>query len=125
MSKSKRELREQRREAERAAVAAESRRRRIRNLLGAAGLAVVLVVGGIAISAAGGAKAKPVAQSSAAKLVATPLRAEVDGGGPKVYTSVRLWSDAVGPDPAVPFDHDGPGGPAGSEPATGGRDQRC
>jgi protein-disulfide isomerase len=70
MSKSKRELREQRREAERAAIAAESRRRRIRTLLAAAGLAVVLVVAGIAISANGGAKAKPVPQSSAAKLVA-------------------------------------------------------
>jgi protein-disulfide isomerase len=70
MSNAKRELREQRRAAERAAVAAESRRRRVRNLLGAAGLAIVLVVAGIAISATGGAKAKPVAQSSAAKLVA-------------------------------------------------------
>jgi len=70
MSKSKQELREQRRAAERAAVAAESRRRRVRNLLAAAGLAVVLVVAGIAISAAGGAKAKPVAHSSAATLVA-------------------------------------------------------
>ena len=46
MSKSKQELREQRRAAERAAVAAESRRRRVRNLLAAAGLAVVLVVAG-------------------------------------------------------------------------------
>jgi protein-disulfide isomerase len=70
MSKSKHELREQRRAAERAAVVAESRRRRVRTLLGAAGLAVVLVVAGIAISATGGAKAKPVAQSNAAKLVA-------------------------------------------------------
>ena len=71
MSKSKRELsREQRREAERAAIQAETRRRRVRNLLGAAGLALVLVVAGIAISANGGAKAKPVEHSDAAKLVA-------------------------------------------------------
>ena len=71
MSKSKRELsREKRREAERAAIQAESRRRRVRTLLGAAGLAIVLVVAGIAISANGGAKAKPVQHSDAAKLVA-------------------------------------------------------
>ena len=36
MSKSKQELREQRRAAERAAVAAESRRRRVRNQIGRA-----------------------------------------------------------------------------------------
>jgi protein-disulfide isomerase len=70
MSKSKRELREQRRAAERAAVVAESRKRRIRTLLSVAGLAVVLVAAGIAISATGGAKAKAVPQSGAAKLVA-------------------------------------------------------
>src|SRR5689334_21155525 len=73
MSKSQRELsREKRREAERAAIQAESRRRRMRNLLGAAGLAVVLLIAGIAISSAGGKEkpAKPAEQSSAAKLVA-------------------------------------------------------
>jgi len=93
MSKSKRELREQRRAAERAAVAAESRRRRIRNLLGAAGLAVVLVVAGIAISAAGGAKAKPVEHSSAAKLVAG--LPEKDGvlGDPNAPITVTEYLD--------------------------------
>ena len=93
MSKSKRELREQRREAERAAVAAESRRRRIRNLLGAAGLAVVLVVAGIAISAAGGAKAKPVAESSAAKLVAGIPEQNGVLGDPKAPITVTEYLD--------------------------------
>jgi len=93
MSKSKRELREQRRAAERAAVAAESRRRRVRNLLAAAGLAVVLVVAGIAISAAGGAKAKPVEHSSAAKLVAG--LPEKDGvlGDPNAPITVTEYLD--------------------------------
>jgi len=93
MSKSKQELREQRRAAERAAVAAESRRRRIRNLLGAAGLAIVLVVAGIAISAAGGAKAKPVEHSSAAKLVAG--LPEKDGvlGDPNAPITVTEYLD--------------------------------
>jgi protein-disulfide isomerase len=69
MSKSKRELREQRLAAERAAAATESRRRRLRRLLGASGLAVVLVAVGIAVSAQGGA-AKPVEATSAAQVVA-------------------------------------------------------
>ena len=93
MSKSKRELREQRRAAERAAVAAESRRRRIRNLLGAAGLAVVLVVAGIAISASGGAKAKPVAHSSAAKLVAGIPEQNGVLGDPKAPITVTEYLD--------------------------------
>jgi protein-disulfide isomerase len=70
MSKSKRELREQRQAAERASKAAETRKRRIRTLLAGTGLAIVLVVAGIAISATGGAKAKPVTTSAAAKNVA-------------------------------------------------------
>jgi protein-disulfide isomerase len=70
MSKSKRELREQRQAAERASKAAETRKRRIRTLLGGFGVAVVLVVAAIAISASGGAKAKPVTTSAAAKNVA-------------------------------------------------------
>jgi protein-disulfide isomerase len=93
MSKSKRELREQRRQAERAAVAAESRRRRIRMLLGAAGLAVVVVVAGIAISAAGGAKAKPVPQSSAAKLVAGIPEHDGVLGNPKAPITVTEYLD--------------------------------
>ncbi|WP_028066091.1 DsbA family protein [Solirubrobacter soli] len=93
MSKSKRELREQRRQAERAAVAAESRRRRIRNLLGAAGLAVVLVVAGIAISANGGAKAKPVAHSSAAKLVAGIPEKDGVLGNPNAPITVTEYLD--------------------------------
>jgi protein-disulfide isomerase len=72
MSKSQRELsREKRREAERAAIQSEARRRRVRNLMGAAGLAVVVLVAGIAISSAGGKENKtPVEPSAAAKLVA-------------------------------------------------------
>jgi protein-disulfide isomerase len=93
MSKSKRELREQRRAAERAADAAESRRRRIRTLLGAAGLAIVLVVAGIAISATGGAKAKPVAQSSAAKLVAGIPEKNGVLGDPKAPITVTEYLD--------------------------------
>jgi protein-disulfide isomerase len=93
MSKSKRELREQRRQAERAAVAAEARRRRIRMLLGAAGLAVVLVVAGIAISAAGGAKAKPVPQSSASKLVAGIPEHDGVLGDPKAPITVTEYLD--------------------------------
>ena len=69
MSKSKRELREQRRAAERAAAVTESRRRRIRRLLGATGVAAVLVAVAVAVSASGGS-AKPVASSGAAKVVA-------------------------------------------------------
>ncbi len=69
MSKSKRELREQRRAAERAAAITESRRRRIRRLLGATGIAAVLVAVAVAVSASGGS-AKPVASSGAAKVVA-------------------------------------------------------
>jgi len=69
MSKSKRELREQRRAAERAAAVTESRRRRIRRLLGATGIAAVLVAVAVAVSASGGS-AKPVASSGAAKVVA-------------------------------------------------------
>jgi len=69
MSKSKRELREQRRAAERAAAVSESRRRRIRRLLGATGIAAVLVAVAVAVSASGGS-AKPVAATGAAKVVA-------------------------------------------------------
>ncbi len=69
MSKSKRELREQRRAAERAAAITETRRRRIRRLLGATGIAAVLVAVAVAISASGGS-AKPVASSGAAQVVA-------------------------------------------------------
>src|SRR4051794_25527788 len=93
MSKSKRELREQRRQAERAAVAAQSRRRRVRTLLGAAGLAVVLVVAGIAISATGGAKAKPVPQSTAAKLVAGIPEHNGVLGDPKAPVTVTEYLD--------------------------------
>ena len=69
MSKSKRELREQRRAAERAAAITDSRRRRIRRLLGATGIAAVLVAVAVAVSASGGS-AKPVAARGAAKVVA-------------------------------------------------------
>jgi protein-disulfide isomerase len=94
MSKSKRELaREQRRQAERAAVASDARRRRIRTLLGAAGLAVVLVVAGIAISATGGAKAKPVPRSSAAKLVAGIPEANGVLGNPNAPITVTEYLD--------------------------------
>ena len=93
MSKSKRELREQRRAAERAAVVAESRRRRIRTLLGATGVAVVLVVAGIAISATGGAKAKPVAPSSASKLVAGIQEHNGVLGDPKAPVTVTEYLD--------------------------------
>jgi protein-disulfide isomerase len=93
MSKSKRELREQRRAAERAAVAAESRRRRVRTLLTATGVAVVLVVAGIAISATGGAKAKPVPQSSAAKLVAGIPEHDGVLGNPNAPITVTEYLD--------------------------------
>jgi len=93
MSKSKRELREERRAAERAAVAAESRKRRIRTLLGATGLAIVLVVAGIAISATGGAKAKPVAPSSASKLVAGIQEHNGVLGDPKAPITVTEYLD--------------------------------
>jgi protein-disulfide isomerase len=93
MSKSKHELREQRKAAERASAAAESRRRRIRNLLGALGVAVVLVAGGIAISAGGGAKAKPVAPSSAAKLVAGIPEHNGVLGDPKAPITVTEYLD--------------------------------
>src|SRR4051812_4411128 len=93
MSKSKRELREQRREAERAAVAAEAGRRRVRTLLGAAGLAIVLVVAGIAISATGGAKAKPAATASAAKLVAGIPEHNGVLGDPKAPITVTEYLD--------------------------------
>jgi protein-disulfide isomerase len=93
MSTSKRELREQRRAAERAATAAQSRRRRVRTLLGAAGLAVVLVVAGIAISATGGAKAKPVPQSTAAKLVAGIPEHNGVLGDPKAPVTVTEYLD--------------------------------
>jgi protein-disulfide isomerase len=70
MSKSKRELsREQRKAAERAAAITESRRRRVRRLLGAGGVAVIAVGIAIAVSASGGS-AKPVATGGAAKVVA-------------------------------------------------------
>jgi protein-disulfide isomerase len=93
MSKSKRELGEQRREAERAAVAADARRRRVRTLLGAAGLAIVLVVAGIAISATGGAKAKPAATASAAKLVAGIPEHNGVLGDPKAPITVTEYLD--------------------------------
>ncbi|HEY6887895.1 MAG TPA: thioredoxin domain-containing protein [Solirubrobacter sp.] len=93
MSKSKRELREQRRAAERAAVVAESRRRRIRTLLTAGGVAIVLVVAGIAISATGGAKAKPVAPSSASKLVAGIQEHAGVLGDPKAPITVTEYLD--------------------------------
>jgi protein-disulfide isomerase len=93
MSKSKRELREQRQAAERAAAVAESRHRRVRNLLAALGVAVVLVVAGIAISSSGGATAKPVAKSSAAKLVAGIPEHNGVLGDPKAPITVTEYLD--------------------------------
>jgi protein-disulfide isomerase len=93
MSTSKRELREQRKAAERAAAVAETRKRRVRNLLGAAGLAVVLVVAGIAISATGGAKAKPVTTSAAAKNVAGIQEHNGVLGDPKAPVTVTEYLD--------------------------------
>jgi protein-disulfide isomerase len=92
MSKSKRELREQRRAAERAAAVTESRRRRIRRLLGATGVAAVLVAVAVAVSASGGA-AKPVAPSGAAKVVAG--LEEHDGvlGDPKAPITLTEYID--------------------------------
>ena len=95
MSKSKRELREQRRAAEQAAaVAAESppppasataaRRRRPRR---------VLVAVGIAISAAGGARPSPSPQSSAAKLVAGIQEHNGVLGDPKAPITVTEYLD--------------------------------
>jgi protein-disulfide isomerase len=93
MSKSKRELREQRQAAERAAAAADSRHRRVRNLFVALGVAAVLVVAGIAISASGGANAKPVAKSSAAKLVAGIPEHDGVLGDPKAPVTVTEYLD--------------------------------
>jgi protein-disulfide isomerase len=109
MSKSKRELREQRRQAERAAVAAEARRRRLRMLFGAAGLAIVLVVAGIAISATGGAKAKPVPRSSAAKLVAGIPEHNGVLGDPKAPVTVTEYLDLQCPICAEASQSDLPG----------------
>src|SRR3954465_11992733 len=97
MSKSKRELRDHRRQAERAAVAAEARRRRVRTLLGAAGLAIVLVVAGIAISPAGGGKANPAAKSGAAKLVAGIPEHNGVLGDPKAPITVTEYLDPQRP----------------------------
>jgi protein-disulfide isomerase len=93
MSKSKRELREQRQAAERASAAAESRKRRIRTLLGGLGVAVVLVVAAIAISATGGAKAKPVTTSAAAKNVAGIPEHNGVLGDPKAPITVTEYLD--------------------------------
>ena len=93
MSTSKRELREQRQAAERAAKAAESRKRRIRTLLGGLGVAVVLVVAAIAISATGGAKAKPVTTSAAAKNVAGIQEHNGVLGDPKAPITVTEYLD--------------------------------
>jgi protein-disulfide isomerase len=88
MSKSKRE---QRRAAERAATIAESRRR-IRNLLAAAGLAVVLVAAGIAVSASGGS-AEPVPKSDASRLVAGIPEHDGVLGDPKAPITVTEYLD--------------------------------
>ncbi|HWK28158.1 MAG TPA: thioredoxin domain-containing protein [Solirubrobacter sp.] len=95
MSKSERaQRREQRREAERAATAAAARRRRIRMLLGAGGLAVVLVVAGIAISASGGkAKPSPAATGSAAKVVAGIPEKDGVLGDPKAPITLTEYLD--------------------------------
>jgi protein-disulfide isomerase len=93
MSKSKRELREQRQAAERASAAADSRKRRIRTLLGGLGVAIVLVVGAIAISATGGAKAKPVTTSAAAKNVAGIQEHNGVLGDPKAPITVTEYLD--------------------------------
>jgi protein-disulfide isomerase len=92
MSKSKRELREQRRAAERAATLAESRRRRIRRLLGATGVAAVLVAVAVAVSGSGGA-AKPVATASAAKVVAGIPEKDGVLGDPKAPITLTEYVD--------------------------------
>jgi protein-disulfide isomerase len=92
MSKSKRELREQRRAAERAAAANETRRRRIRRLLGAGGVAAVLVAVAVAVSASGG-NAKPVATSGAAKVVAGIPEANGVLGDPKAPITLTEYLD--------------------------------
>jgi protein-disulfide isomerase len=93
MSKTQRELsREKRREAERAAVQAESRRRRIRNLLGAGGLAVVVLVVGIVISAANG-KPKPSDPVKVNTVVAGIQEHDGVLGDPKAPITVTEYLD--------------------------------
>jgi protein-disulfide isomerase len=92
MSKSKRELREQRRAAERAAAVTETRRRRVRRLLGAGGVAAVLVAVAVAVSASGG-NAKPVAAGSAAKVVAGIPEANGVLGDPKAPITLTEYLD--------------------------------
>jgi protein-disulfide isomerase len=92
MSKSKRELREQRRAAEREAAVNESRRRRIRRLLGAGGIAVVVVAVAVAVSASGGS-AKPVATGGAAKVVAGIPEANGVLGDPKAPITLTEYLD--------------------------------
>jgi protein-disulfide isomerase len=92
MSKSKRELREQRRAAERAATIATTRRRRIRRLLGAGGVAAVLVAVAVAVSASGGS-AKPVATGGAAKVVAGIPEANGVLGDPKAPITLTEYLD--------------------------------
>jgi protein-disulfide isomerase len=92
MSKSKRELREQRRAAERAAAVDESRRRRIRRLLGAGGVAAVIVVVAVAVSASGGT-AKPVASGGAAKVVAGIQEKAGVLGDPKAPITLTEYLD--------------------------------
>jgi protein-disulfide isomerase len=92
MSKSKRELREQRRAADRAATAAASRRRRIRNLLAASGVAVVAVAIAVAVSASGGS-AKPIATNSAAKVVAGIPEHDGVLGDPKAPITLTEYVD--------------------------------
>jgi protein-disulfide isomerase len=92
MSKSKRELREQRRAAERAASIASTRRRRIRRLLGAGGVAAVAVAVAVAISASGGA-AKPVAPGGAAKVVAGIPEQDGVLGDPKAPITLTEYLD--------------------------------
>jgi protein-disulfide isomerase len=92
MSKSKRELREQRRAAERAASIASTRRRRIHRLLGAGGVAAVLVAVAVAVSASGGA-AKPVAPGGAAKVVAGIQEKNGVLGDPKAPITLTEYLD--------------------------------
>jgi protein-disulfide isomerase len=92
MSKSKRELREQRRAAERAATLATTRRRRIRRLLGAGGVAAVLVAVAVAVSASGGA-AKPVPAGGAAKVVAGIQESNGVLGDPKAPITLTEYLD--------------------------------
>jgi protein-disulfide isomerase len=92
MSNSKRELREQRRAADRAATVNESRRRRIRRLLGAGGVAAVLVVVAVAVSASGGT-AKPVATGGAAKVVAGIQESGGVLGDPKAPITLTEYLD--------------------------------